>query len=82
MPVLDGFAATTKIRDMEKTGALRGRLPIIALTADVTGESEDRCRAAGMDHFLPKPLKLAGMSVLACLLACAVMTSGLVLSRS
>ncbi|KAH8099866.1 histidine kinase [Cristinia sonorae] len=61
MPVLDGFAATVKIREMEKSGTLRSRLPIVALTANVTGESEDRCRAAGMDHFLPKPLRLADL---------------------
>ena len=60
MPVLDGFAATSKIREMEQSGQLRGRLPIVALTANVSSESEDRCRAAGMDHFLPKPLKLTG----------------------
>lgn len=64
MPVLDGFAATTTIREMEKAGTLKGRLPIIALTANVTGESEDQCRRAGMDHFLPKPLKLAGTVII------------------
>ncbi|KAH9912153.1 histidine kinase [Epithele typhae] len=58
MPVLDGFDATTKIRELERTGALSGRLPIIALTANVSPESEAQCRAVGMDYFLPKPLKM------------------------
>ncbi|KAI0076824.1 hypothetical protein K474DRAFT_1198151 [Panus rudis PR-1116 ss-1] len=63
MPVLDGFAATAKIREMEKRGLLgsRGRLPVIALTANVSTESEDKCKTAGMDHFLPKPLRLADL---------------------
>ena len=60
-PVLDGFAATVKIRELESEDASRGRTPIIALTANVSTESEEKCRAAGMDHFLPKPFKFAGM---------------------
>jgi len=58
MPVLDGFGATSKIRAMESAGELPGRLPIIALTANVTSESEEQCKTAGMDYFLPKPLRL------------------------
>ncbi|KAI8980625.1 hypothetical protein BD414DRAFT_516347 [Trametes punicea] len=61
MPVLDGFQATRRIRELEESGELPGRLPIIALTANVTQESERECKAAGMDHFLPKPLKLADL---------------------
>lgn len=60
LPVLDGFQATKRLRELEQNGGLPGRLPIIALTANVTQESEDECRAAGMDHFLPKPLKMNG----------------------
>ncbi|KAJ3557463.1 hypothetical protein NM688_g1459 [Phlebia brevispora] len=58
MPVLDGFAATVKIRELENNGTIHRRLPIIALTANVSAESEEKCRAAGMDHFLPKPFKM------------------------
>lgn len=59
--VLDGFAATSKIRELENNGTFHGRLPIVALTANVSSESEERCRAAGMDHFLPKPFQMNGL---------------------
>ena len=39
---------------------LPDHLPIVALTANVTQESEGECKAAGMDHFLGKPLKMTG----------------------
>lgn len=59
--VLDGFRATVKIRELENNGTIHGRLPIIALTANVSTESEEKCRSAGMDLFLPKPFKMAGV---------------------
>ena len=52
MPVMDGFEATQKIRALD--GAL-GDVPIIAFTANVFGDSRERCRAAGMNDFLAKP---------------------------
>jgi CheY-like chemotaxis protein len=53
MPVLDGFAATAEIRRRQGTGP---RVPIVALTAAATREERARCREAGMDGFLAKPL--------------------------
>jgi signal transduction histidine kinase/CheY-like chemotaxis protein/HPt (histidine-containing phosphotransfer) domain-containing protein len=53
MPVMDGFDATRAIRAM---GGRPGGLPIIAMTASATSDEQDRCREAGMDDFLPKPV--------------------------
>lgn len=61
MPVKDGLTATIEIRQMESNGKLQGRerRPIIAVTAVVGPHAEARCREAGTDAFLPKPLSLA-----------------------
>ena len=55
MPGMDGFAAARAIRAMP---APRGRVPIVALTADAFQEARDRAREAGMDGFLTKPAHL------------------------
>lgn len=58
MPVMDGFAATAAWRERERAGG-GGRVPIIALTADVIKGVQERCRAAGMDDYLSKPFEQA-----------------------
>jgi len=57
MPVMDGIEATKCIRAAEASGELQGRMPIIAMTANVLKEAVDACREAGMDDFVPKPLQ-------------------------
>jgi len=53
MPVMDGFEATRRIRDMEKGQAHQ---LIIAMTANTRAEDRQRCLDAGMDDFIPKPI--------------------------
>lgn len=55
MPVMGGFAATQAIREME--AGKGSRIPIIAMTALAMTGDRDRCLAAGMDGYVPKPIK-------------------------
>ena len=57
MPVLDGCAAATGIRQWEMAND-RPRLPIIALTAGAFDEDSRHCIDAGMDDFLTKPINV------------------------
>jgi CheY-like chemotaxis protein/anti-sigma regulatory factor (Ser/Thr protein kinase) len=56
MPNMDGYEATKKIMDMAKAHGETTK--IIAVTADITGDSVDRAKAAGMQDFLAKPYKV------------------------
>jgi two-component system sensor histidine kinase/response regulator len=57
MPVMDGFSATRRIRELEREAGSGRHLPIIALTANVMAEDRQNCIAAGMDAHLGKPLE-------------------------
>jgi len=54
MPGMDGLEATTRIRSLESG---EDRVAIIAMTAHTTPEDQERCMEAGMDEFLPKPIR-------------------------
>ncbi len=60
MPVMDGFAATAEIRRRERPG---DHVPIVALSAASAPGERARCRDAGMDDFLGKPLDVAELEV-------------------
>jgi len=55
MPVMDGHDASRAIRALPGEA---GRVPIVALTAGTDAEDDARCRAAGMDDCLHKPLTM------------------------
>ncbi len=59
MPVMDGFAATRRIRAGE---TLSGQhIPIVAVTANAMQGDRDQCLAAGMDAYLSKPVMRAAL---------------------
>lgn len=51
MPVMNGFKATEYIRNI-----IKSEIPIIALTADVTTVDLAKCKAAGMNDYIAKPV--------------------------
>ena len=66
MPVMDGYAATRAIRDLENQLGTVQRKPIVALTANALVGDAETCLAAGMDAHLAKPYtrkQLAGVLV-------------------
>lgn len=52
MPGVDGMEATLHLRRLP----LLDRLPILAMTGNVSGEARALCEAAGMNDFLAKPV--------------------------
>ena len=51
MPVMNGFEATEYIRN-----TIKSKIPIIALTADVTTVDLAKCKAVGMNDYIAKPV--------------------------
>jgi CheY-like chemotaxis protein len=61
MPDLDGYQATKRLREIESEQG-RARMPVIALTANALVGDRERCLAAGMDDYLPKPFTRSELS--------------------
>ena len=58
MPQKDGVTATREIRELEATGTISRRRPIIAVTAVVSTQAQALFKAAGADDFFAKPMSL------------------------
>ncbi|MEM6324824.1 MAG: response regulator, partial [Pseudomonadota bacterium] len=58
MPEVDGKEATGQIRAYEAEHELP-RVPIVAMTAHALSGDKEEIIAAGLDHYLTKPLKRA-----------------------
>ena len=56
MPEMDGFQATMAIRERERSSG--AHQTIIAMTAHAMKGDEERCLAAGMDGYIPKPVEM------------------------
>lgn len=59
MPDMDGFEATTAIRQRER--ATGKHLPIIAMTAHAMESDRQRCLSAGMDGYVTKPISVQAL---------------------
>lgn len=55
MPVMNGLECCKRIRELERTGEITKRMPVIAITANVRQEQMDQALAAGMDNVMTKP---------------------------
>jgi PAS domain S-box-containing protein len=57
MPRMDGYEAARRIRELEQKNDDDTHVPIIALTANVMQGDREKCLEAGMDDYIPKPVK-------------------------
>jgi PAS domain S-box-containing protein len=63
MPVMSGYDLATAIRSAERQSG-RGRIPIIACTANALPTAVERCISVGMDDCLVKPADLARLGAM------------------
>ena len=59
MPEMDGFEATRRIREQERSSG--AHVPIVAMTAYALSGDRERCLAAGMDGYVAKPVSVEAL---------------------
>lgn len=62
MPIMDGITAAKKIREMQRSGELRGHVPILSVSANARPEQTSMAMAAGMDDSISKPFRIADLT--------------------
>ena len=60
MPRMDGYQATSAIREMERIAG--GHIPIIAMTAHASKGDREHCLSVGMDRYVSKPITAKRLS--------------------
>jgi len=63
MPDMDGYETTQILRELERSGKVGHRTPIIALTAHAIEGEAERCFRVGMDEVITKPFKLSQLAL-------------------
>jgi CheY-like chemotaxis protein len=58
MPVMDGLKCSKRVRDMEISGEVKGKLPMIAVTANARAEQQAQAMKAGFDAVITKPFRM------------------------
>jgi signal transduction histidine kinase/CheY-like chemotaxis protein len=61
MPVMNGFAATAKLRALMAYGKIK-KVPIVAVTANALNGDREACLDAGMDDAVFKPISIQSMA--------------------
>ncbi len=61
MPRKDGYQACREIRDWEAEGGFP-KIPIIALSANVMSDVQDKCVEAGFSDYITKPVDFIELS--------------------
>lgn len=61
MPVMDGYEATRRLRQMEEPMA---SVPVVAMTANAIEGDRQACLDVGMDDYLSKPVQLDRLAAL------------------
>jgi len=61
MPRKDGYQACREIRQWELANAMP-RIPMIALSANVMSDVQDKCLEAGFDSYVTKPVDFIELS--------------------
>ena len=62
MPGIDGIEVTRAIRRME---GQKRRVPIVMVAGDPRRISEEKCREAGVDEYLRKPIGIKALKIAA-----------------